>query len=227
MFASQVRYISRSLRLHAIKVPDNAPTLEENAAWLRKLGRASGTLKSAGPIELPKSTYEIRQASELESEKNPEYIKLRLPGGKHVKVVKKADPHSEPGTSFFTLSVPASDYFVASSPFSRLPSNKRPKAYSSQAFSDLKVVKVRSGKGGNGAVSFFRDTGIAVGPPDGGDGGDGGNVYVSAVEGLSSLHSIKANYVAGDGGNGQSGQLDGKRGENVHIQVPRAIRCSM
>ncbi|KAG7890425.1 hypothetical protein KL925_004382 [Ogataea polymorpha] len=220
MFASHVRYFSTSLRLRAIKVPDNAPTLEENSAWLKKLARFSITPKPSRPTELPKSTYEIRQVSELESETNPDFIKLRLPGGKHVNVVKKADPHSQPGTSFFTLSVPASDYFVASSPFSRLPSSKRPKADSSQSFADLKVVKVRSGKGGNGAVSFFRDTGIAVGPPDGGDGGDGGNIYVSAVEGLSSLHSIKAKYVAGDGGNGQSGQLDGKRGEDVYIQVP-------
>ncbi|KAG7933722.1 hypothetical protein KL904_003982 [Ogataea polymorpha] len=220
MFASHVRYFSTSLRLRAIKVPYNAPTLEENSAWLKKLARFSITPKPSRPAELPKSTYEIRQVSELESETNPDFIKLRLPGGKHVNVVKKADPHSQPGTSFFTLSVPASDYFVASSPFSRLPSSKRPKADSSQSFADLKVVKVRSGKGGNGAVSFFRDTGIAVGPPDGGDGGDGGNIYVSAVEGLSSLHSIKAKYVAGDGGNGQSGQLDGKRGEDVYIQVP-------
>ncbi|KAG7828189.1 hypothetical protein KL920_003916 [Ogataea angusta] len=220
MFARQIRYFSRSLRLRAIKVPDNAPTLEENAAWLKKLARSPITPKSLSHTELPKSTYEIREASELESDSNPEYFELRLPGGKHVKVVKRAIPHSQPGTSFFTLSVPASEYFVASSPFSRLPSNKRPKADSSQSFSDLKVVKVRSGKGGNGAVSFFRDTGIAVGPPDGGDGGDGGNIYVSAVEGLSSLHSVKAKYVAGNGGSGQSGQLDGKRGENVYIQVP-------
>lgn len=40
-------------------------------------------------------------------------------------------------------------------------------------FIDLKIMKLTSGAGGNGAVSFFRDNLTTSGPPDGGDGGSG------------------------------------------------------
>ncbi|KAH3669383.1 hypothetical protein OGAPHI_001504 [Ogataea philodendri] len=218
MIARQLRYISHTIARRGVKIPDNAPSLEENAEWLQKL--RSQTSAAEFHEFLPKSTFEINDVSELESDANPDLCKVQLPGGKHAKIVRLPDPGSPQHLKFFTMSVPASDYSVASSPFSALSAKKRPKADSSQSFSDLKVVNIRSGNGGNGTVSFFRDTGIAVGPPNGGDGGDGGDIYVSAVEGLSSLHGIRSKYVAGNGLSGESGQADGKRGNDVHITVP-------
>lgn len=87
-------------------------------------------------------------------------------------------------------------------------------------FQDLKIVKLSSGKGGNGRISFFRDANRATGPPDGGDGGKGGDVYVQAVEGETSLNKIRFHYKAEDGRNGGSSQLAGKNGNNLLLQVP-------
>jgi Obg family GTPase CgtA len=87
-------------------------------------------------------------------------------------------------------------------------------------FVDLKVVKLCSGRGGNGKVSFMRDAGRPVGPPDGGDGGNGGSIYIQAKEGLTSLHKLRDTYRATDGENGGSDGLSGRTGRNVVIQVP-------
>lgn len=87
-------------------------------------------------------------------------------------------------------------------------------------FVDVRIVKCRSGAGGSGAVSFFRDAGRSIGPPDGGDGGAGGSVYVQAVVGLGSLAKMKTTYIAEDGEAGAARQLDGMRGKDILIQVP-------
>lgn len=102
---------------------------------------------------------------------------------------------------------------------SHLQSNHQRHAQAKK-FVDVRVLKCRSGSGGNGAVSFFRDAGRSIGPPDGGDGGDGGGVYVQAVEGLNSLAKLKTSYIAGDGESGASRQLDGARGKDILISVP-------
>ncbi|KAG2736191.1 hypothetical protein G9P44_000281 [Scheffersomyces stipitis] len=91
----------------------------------------------------------------------------------------------------------------------------------SRTFIDLKVIKVRSGNGGNGCVSYFRDANRPSGPPDGGDGGDGGDVYISVAEkNMSSLHKVKRTYEAKHGTTGKGSQLDGKSGEDIVIEVP-------
>lgn len=89
-----------------------------------------------------------------------------------------------------------------------------------RTFVDLKLVQAVSGRGGNGSVSFFRDAHRPVGPADGGDGGRGGDVYVHVVEGLTSLHKVKKTYVAQNGGAGTGRQLDGRKGDDVVIEVP-------
>jgi GTP-binding protein len=87
-------------------------------------------------------------------------------------------------------------------------------------FSDLRIIKLCSGKGGDGKVSFLREAGRARGPPDGGDGGRGGSIYVQAVDGETSLHKLRNYYRAEDGKSGGSDQLAGRNGKNVLIQVP-------
>ena len=44
-------------------------------------------------------------------------------------------------------------------------------------FIDYTKIIIKSGDGGNGAVTFRREKYVAAGGPDGGDGGNGGNIY--------------------------------------------------
>ncbi|KAK9466687.1 GTP1/OBG domain-containing protein [Lipomyces arxii] len=104
-----------------------------------------------------------------------------------------------------------------------IPRNQTPYKHRKKAdsnFTDLMVVKLTSGDGGNGSVSFFRDAGHAKGPPDGGDGGDGGNIYVQAVEGETSLHKLRKRIIAESGRAGQKDQMNGRNGMDVIIKVP-------
>ncbi len=50
-------------------------------------------------------------------------------------------------------------------------------------FADRAKIYIRSGKGGDGHVSFRREKYVPDGGPDGGDGGDGGSVYFIVDEG--------------------------------------------
>lgn len=115
---------------------------------------------------------------------------------------------------------------VKKSPY-KYPIPYSPEAYKQRTnnleaskFQDLKIVKLGSGRGGDGRISFFRDANRATGPPDGGDGGKGGDVYIQAVEGETSLNKIRFHYKAEGGRNGGSSQLAGKNGQNLLIQVP-------
>ena len=45
-------------------------------------------------------------------------------------------------------------------------------------FVDRAKIFIKSGKGGNGAVTFRRDPYVPNGGPDGGDGGKGGSIIV-------------------------------------------------
>lgn len=214
-FRRSNRYFTSTRCYYSSDIPDNAPTMSENTQWLDNLRDETQLDEEDNKEEF---TYIINEKSDLEnSDKNEQYIKFRSNITKKSHTVVK-QPNLD--TKYYTLSVPASDYFLSSSPFSSLSARRRPKAENVQPFSDLRVIKLRSGKGGNGDVSFYRDTGIVNGPPDGGDGGSGGNIYVMAINELSSLHNLKSRYIASDGINGKSAQLDGKNGDDIFITVP-------
>ena len=90
-------------------------------------------------------------------------------------------------------------------------------------FTDYSKIKIASGKGGNGAVSFHREKYVASGGPDGGDGGRGGDVVFVVDDNLATLSDFryKRKYVAPDGANGGSARCTGKSGEALEIKVPR------
>ena len=71
-------------------------------------------------------------------------------------------------------------------------------------FLDLAKVYIRSGAGGNGAISFRREKFVEFGGPDGGDGGRGGDVIVEAVDGLNTLIDFRyqQHFFAKNGGRG-------------------------
>lgn len=89
-------------------------------------------------------------------------------------------------------------------------------------FTDTTYIRVRSGSGGKGSVSFHREKFIAWGGPDGGDGGKGGDMYVQAEVMLHNLsHLFKDRmYKAENGHPGMSGNRHGKDGADCIVKVP-------
>ena len=91
-----------------------------------------------------------------------------------------------------------------------------------KTFIDQVEVLVRSGKGGDGAMSMRREALVEFGGPDGGDGGRGGDVVFKASEHVNSLLSLyyDPKCFAQDGGPGQGQKMFGKRGKDLVVPVP-------
>lgn len=89
-------------------------------------------------------------------------------------------------------------------------------------FLDLAKIHIRSGRGGNGAVSFRREKYIEYGGPDGGDGGRGGDVVAEAVEGLNTLIDFRyqQHHFADNGQGGMGKQRTGRGGASLVLKVP-------
>lgn len=89
-------------------------------------------------------------------------------------------------------------------------------------FVDRARIFIKSGKGGNGAVSFRREPFVPEGGPDGGDGGKGGDVIFCADENMRTLLDFryKRKYEAENGQDGMKKKRYGKNGENLVIKVP-------
>ncbi len=90
-------------------------------------------------------------------------------------------------------------------------------------FTDYVKIIVKSGDGGNGAVSFRREKYVAAGGPDGGDGGKGGDIYFFVDPDSNTLVDFryKKKFKAENGKNGEGGRRFGKSGEDLYIGVPR------
>ena len=89
-------------------------------------------------------------------------------------------------------------------------------------FADRARIFVRSGKGGDGHVSFRREKYVPNGGPDGGDGGHGGDVIFEVDEGLNTLIDFRhtRKYRAEDGEEGGKKNCRGKDGNDIVIKVP-------
>lgn len=89
-------------------------------------------------------------------------------------------------------------------------------------FVDRAEIKVKSGNGGNGVVSFRREKYVPAGGPDGGNGGRGGDVIFVVDTGLRTLMDFNYTKVfkAENGGDGSARKSSGKDGEDCIIRVP-------
>jgi len=91
---------------------------------------------------------------------------------------------------------------------------------------DLVQLKLISGNGGNGRVSFRREKFIAKGGPDGGNAGDGGNIFLRATQKVNTLQHFSGvkefTATAGQGGGKQN--MEGHNGESLYLEVPVGTR---
>ena len=89
-------------------------------------------------------------------------------------------------------------------------------------FADRARIYVRSGKGGDGHVSFRRELYVPDGGPDGGDGGRGGDVIFVVDEGLNTLVDYRnaGKFKAGDGEEGGKRRCHGADGKDIVLKVP-------
>ncbi len=89
-------------------------------------------------------------------------------------------------------------------------------------FADRAKIYVRSGKGGDGHISFRREKYVPNGGPDGGDGGHGGSVILEIDEGLNTLTDYRhvRKYAAEDGENGGKRNCRGKNGADLILKLP-------
>ena len=89
-------------------------------------------------------------------------------------------------------------------------------------FADRARIYIRSGKGGDGHVSFRRELYVPNGGPDGGDGGRGGDVIFEVDEGLNTLQDYrhKRKYTAKDGQPGGKRRCHGADADDIILKVP-------
>ena len=89
-------------------------------------------------------------------------------------------------------------------------------------FADRAKIYIRSGKGGDGHVSFRRELYVPNGGPDGGDGGRGGDVIFEVDEGLNTLYDYRhrRKFKAEDGEEGGKRRCHGKDGSDIILKVP-------
>ena len=89
-------------------------------------------------------------------------------------------------------------------------------------FADRAKIYIRSGKGGDGHVSFRREKYVPNGGPDGGDGGHGGDVVFVVDEGLNTLveYRHKRKFAAQDGEPGGKKKCHGRDAEDIILKVP-------
>ena len=89
-------------------------------------------------------------------------------------------------------------------------------------FLDEAKIYIKSGNGGNGAVSFRREKFVEFGGPDGGDGGRGGAIKLVAVSNLNTLIDFRylQHFKAESGQGGMGKNRSGKAGDTLILKVP-------
>ena len=89
-------------------------------------------------------------------------------------------------------------------------------------FTDYVKITIKSGNGGDGAITFRREKYVAAGGPDGGDGGRGGNIYFRVDPNANTLIDFRytKKFKAQNGENGSGANKYGKSGEDLYIDVP-------
>jgi GTP-binding protein len=87
---------------------------------------------------------------------------------------------------------------------------------------DRAKIEVQAGRGGDGSMSFRRESRVPKGGPDGGDGGRGGDVVLRCDDSLRDLQSFRrrGRFKAERGGHGLGKLMSGADGDRLVISVP-------
>src|SRR5687767_6685275 len=87
---------------------------------------------------------------------------------------------------------------------------------------DRARIEVQAGRGGDGSLSFRRESRVPKGGPDGGDGGRGGDVVLRCDDSLRDLQSFRrrGQFKAPRGGHGLGKLMSGADGDRLLIPVP-------
>jgi GTPase len=87
---------------------------------------------------------------------------------------------------------------------------------------DRARIEVQAGRGGDGSMSFRRESRVPKGGPDGGDGGRGGDVVLRCDDSLRDLQTFRrrGQFKAGRGGHGMGKLMSGADGDRLTIKVP-------
>ncbi len=89
-------------------------------------------------------------------------------------------------------------------------------------FADRAKIIIKSGKGGDGHVSFRREKYVPNGGPDGGDGGKGGDIIFVVDKGMNTLSDYRhrRKFAAENGEEGGKRNCHGKKGADLILKVP-------
>ena len=89
-------------------------------------------------------------------------------------------------------------------------------------FIDVAKVTIKSGKGGDGCVSFRREKFMPKGGPNGGDGGRGGDVILVGDAKINNLAAFRYSpRLAGENGRpGEGNNRTGRGGKSKTVKVP-------
>ena len=89
-------------------------------------------------------------------------------------------------------------------------------------FADRAKIIIKSGKGGDGHVSFRREKYVPNGGPDGGDGGKGGDIIFQVDKGLNTLtdYRHRRKFAAEPGQEGGKKNCHGRNGQDLILKVP-------
>ena len=89
-------------------------------------------------------------------------------------------------------------------------------------FVDHIRIHAKAGDGGDGCVSFRRESFVPKGGPDGGDGGRGGHIILRGNKNLWTLLHLRymKNVLAENGEGGSGNNCSGRSGKDVIIEVP-------
>lgn len=95
-------------------------------------------------------------------------------------------------------------------------------------FIDEAIIHVKSGKGGNGGMSFRREANIPLGGPDGGNGGRGGHIIFEAASNMNTLidYRFKQHHIARNGEGGKGQHRNGRGADDIILRVPVGTQVS-